>query len=561
VRWRIAVVAMVGAIVVAGLGVAAPVGADPVVVLPQGATELPAELPASRSIPAPSPETVRARDALAEAVAAPAALGSVTVSPGSGLVHGQDVTVHGEGWPAGDEVTVLQCGPNPLDPDDCEPAVLDEGDIGRVGAGGAVTRHFVAEVVLDTLEGPIDCRVVTCRIGLLDLWTGRLRLRTVGFDPGGPDPTRPTVAVTPDTGLVDGDLLDVTASGVHEEVPGFNLAQLVPCRTPVTSVDDCDQSQRELAEIDRNGDVAGRVWASPILDVFDRPYDCRTGTCALLVGPLSLGFDELGELSEVGLHDLAFDPLAPLQPPPTLTADPDSGLRDGDVVDLHGSGFDAERGFTVAQCAADATSAAGCQSGIVRFGVTDGSEITGSFVVLAKFLDGRGRTVDCRVQDCVVVVAHGDFGRHARAALDFDPDAPLLEPSITVTPSTGLHDGDVVTVAGTGWPHDQPILIGQCPAGTRDVFFCDISDDGFVWPESVAVPLARTRAAAEASTGFEIEVPVRTTAYGPDGPVDCRVEPCELLASDDPGLRQARVPLVFGEAVAGPVSASPTFTG
>jgi hypothetical protein len=282
------------------------------------------------------------------------------------------------------------------------------------------------------------------------------------------------------------------------------------------------------------------------------------------VAPENFGFGWIAELSEAGLAEVDFDPGGALLPPPTLTVDPDADLLDGDAVELDGAGFDHERGFSVNQCPATARSFQDCLRGIFRFGWTDDTGLIGGYLgVLAKFVDGRNRTVDCRVEACEVVVAHGDFGRHARAALHFDPDAPLLDPAITVSPATGLEDGETVTVTGTNWPHDQPVLIQQCPYGEHEYEACDWDTGGFAWPEGVAVPLERTRAAAEAASGFVTEAVVRTRIWTEEGRLDCRVERCSLLASDDAGFRQAQVPLAFAGADGspGPVSATPSFTG
>ena len=551
-------------LVAAGVGLTAPASAEPELVLPREVAEPPPELAPPPEPRAPSPETVRAREALADALRAPEGIGTVTVTPSTGLVHDQEVTVRGTGMTPGHEVTAFQCGPAPLEQGDCEPTVIWDERFPRVGPGGNVATTFRAEVILDNPRDPVDCRLVTCRIALLDLWTSRARFVDVTFDPGGPDPTRIPVTVTPNTGLLDGDVLTVTATDIPTPDDFLELAVLSFCRLPVISRADCDGHQVEYRELE-GGDLDATTWASAILDLPSGDHDCRVGPCAVIVGPENFGFGWLAETSEAGLAEIEFDPGGALRPPPTLTVDPDTDLNDGDAVRLHGTGFDHERGVTINQCAATATSDRDCVGGISRFSwADDAGEFRGYLGVLAKFVDGRGRTIDCRVEDCVVVVAHGDLGRHARAALDFDPDAPLLDPTITVTPSTGLEDGDEVTVTGTNWPHDQPILLTQCPYGEHDFYACDFLDGGgFAWPRSVTLPVARTRADAESSTGFRAEMRVRTRIWTERGRLDCRVDRCAVLASDDTGMRQAQAPISFAEAAegVGPISASPSFTG
>src|SRR5207302_103432 len=47
--------------------------------------------------------------------------------------------------------------------------------------------------------------------------------------------------------------------------------------------------------------------------------------------------------------------------------------------------------------------------------------------------------------------------------LQFDPGAPLPPPpAVTVTPSSGLADGQTVTVAGTSFGASSPVTVGEC---------------------------------------------------------------------------------------------------
>src|SRR5690242_9706421 len=105
--WRAAVA---GIVLVAGLGLTGPASAEPELVLPEGATDqLPPELEPPLAPRTPSAEAVRVRDAVTAALTAPAAAGTVTVTPSTGLVHGQEVAVSGSGMTPGHEVVAIQC--------------------------------------------------------------------------------------------------------------------------------------------------------------------------------------------------------------------------------------------------------------------------------------------------------------------------------------------------------------------------------------------------------------------------------------------------------------------
>ncbi len=490
---------------------------------------------------------------------------TLTVTPDTGLVHEQTVTLRGQGWAAHDELIALQCAPGPFDFFACEVLTDFEAPLPRAGPQGRFSTTEAVEVILDTEDGSVDCRIVTCRVGVGSGVSGAVRLVDVSFDPGGPDPTRYRVSASPDTGLVDGDVVAVSGSGFPRSFDDFGVATVTPCRTPLTGPGDCDFGERQYVEVLADGSLRGTVVVGAVLALDGGPYDCRSGTCALMVQPDDF-FDEQGELSEAGLAPIAFDPGGALRPPPTLTVDPSTGLRDGDAVELHGAGFDPGRGFQVAQCRAGATSFQDCLGNPIYFGWSDNDEVGGFFGLRARFRDGNGHLVDCRVESCSIVIGHGDLGRHAEAVVAFDPDAPLLDPSITVSPSTGLSDGDVVTVSGTGWPDDgwvSSVEVLQCPADAFDSFDCFPAEETTVAPAGAveAVPLPETADEAREAMAFETTLEVHTVLdleFG--GRVDCRTEGCIVLAEDFGGERSARAPISF-LVDPGPISATPPFTG
>jgi hypothetical protein len=535
----------------------------------------PDEVPLSiqvRQRAAEHPEVAETLATLADATeAGPARSGgegggrTLTVTPDTGLVHDQTVTLRGQGWAAHDELVALQCAPGPFAFVACEVLTDFEAPLPRAGPQGRFSTTETVEVILDTEAGPVDCRLETCRIGVGSDVTGTVRLVDVSFAPGGPDPTRYRVSASPDTGLVDGDVVSVSGRGFPRAFADFGVATVTPCRSPLTAPGDCDFGERQYVEVLADGSLRGTVVVGAVLALDGGPFDCRSGACALMVQPDDF-FDEPGELSEAGLAPIAFDPGGALRPAPTLTVDPSTGLRDGDAVELHGAGFDPGRGFQVAQCRAGATSFQDCLGNPIYFGWSSDDEIRGHFGLRARFRDGNNHLVDCRVESCSIVIGHGDLGRHAEAVVAFDPDAPLLDPSITVSPSTGLRDGDVVTVSGTGWPDDgwvSSVEVLQCPADAFSSFDCFPAEEATAGPAGAveAVPLPETADEAREAMAFETTLEVHTVLdLEFRGLVDCRTEGCIVLAEDFGGERSARAPLSF-LADPGPISATPPFTG
>ena len=556
-----------------------PAAGDPVVVVPGATGEARPDAESVAREHEPSALAVRVRAALEDVeVAGAEGARTLSITPNSGLVDRQEVSLHGEGWPARAELFVIQCGPAPLDPAACEYSELDDdGGVIRTGPLGGFTAIRPVEVILDAEDGAIDCRVVTCRMVVIADDGDARRFAPLDFDPGGPDPDRYPVTVTPDTGLLDGQELTVTGSGFPLLFGRFGYAYLLPCRTPVLSAADCEGSLVDYVELTDDGSFDTKVVANAVLDLEIGPHDCRSAPCALLVGPESFSFGELGEISEAGLAPHAFDPGGALRPPPVLTVDPATDLLDGDTVELHGTGFLPSRDLEVLQCTAGATSSDDCTWGAFFFGdVDDAGEFDFVFGVMAVFRNGRGEVVDCREVACSLIAAHGSFGRHAEAPLDFVPGGELLVPSITVTPSTGLHPGDGVWVRGTNWVYGVPVEVGQCPAGVTGMSDCEPDFIGIAYPgeegiffrpdERVGVPLARTEGELERGESFVIDMPALIEIWSGKvgGFTNCRREDCVMLAADATDLRHDQVPLVFAardEPGGGPVAATPTFTG
>jgi hypothetical protein len=502
--------------------------------------------------------------------------GSFTVSPDTGLVHGQTVTIRGSGYPPRAPFEVLECVEGEPVGRACE--VLTDAtffdDLPRTGANGRFTVQEEVEVVVDTADGAVDCRIDQCLVSVGFLAPVAFSPEGLGgvpiaFDPAGPDPTRYPVAADPDTGLVDGDRVTVTGDGFPVDDPGFDLARVSLCRAPAGDVrEDCDAGEQQWVRVDRNGHVEATVVARAILHLRSGDVDCRVTSCVLLVepDPFFAPFGR-GEPSEAGLVPLAFDPAGPLQPPPVLTADPSTGLRDGDAVTVEGSGFDPDSGIRLAQCPAGATRWRACEGGIFWFG---GTSDTGSFRfpvgVKARFRDGFGRVVDCRTTACSIIAGHGDLGRHAEAVLSFDPDAPLLQPTIEVSPSEGLHDHDVVQVTGHHFPSATPIEIFQCAADAENRFECDLDHSvvtGFEDAPGLEVRQLSAEPPTEA-TDIQADYEVRAEYLPPFGPrVHCVRRPCEIWAIPFGEEQPARAAIAFeaGPAVPPPVAGSPAFTG
>ena len=87
----------------------------------------------------------------------------------------------------------------------------------------------------------------------------------------------------------------------------------------------------------------------------------------------------------------------------------------------------------------------------------------------------------------------------------FDPDAPLKPPPVrTVTPSTGLVDGQTVVVEGEHFSSNWHGIILECPAKRDEWFDCSFDYDLVRFPTADADRHSRVT--------FEVAAEVRSTA-------------------------------------------------
>ena len=165
-----------------------------------------------------------------------------------------------------------------------------------------------------------------------------------------------------------------------------------------------------------------------------------------------------------------------------VTATPSTELRPGDTVTLAGEGFTPGRMVGTVQCTMDviesSAGSAACDLGVLGTGSTPDGEgrATGSIEVRRVIRVGS-RTVDCTAEGVRCGVAMGqidDYDVSGAAEITFADDLPpLVQPTISASPSTDLRHGDTVTVTIDGLT-GPPDTIHLCRAATSS----EEGDDG-----------------------------------------------------------------------------------
>jgi lysophospholipase L1-like esterase len=115
----------------------------------------------------------------------------------------------------------------------------------------------------------------------------------------------PTVAVNPDTGLADGQTVEVSGTGFGT---GSQVA-VGECRTGATSVADCSVVGAVVATVDSSGSFTTQVTVSRVLTIGSSTLDCSTdGSCVIAAG-------QLPSLKTFATAPISFAPPPPPAPP------------------------------------------------------------------------------------------------------------------------------------------------------------------------------------------------------------------------------------------------------
>lgn len=343
----------------------------------------------------------------ATAARAAADIGTVTVSPDTGLVDGSIVTVSTTGATPGLAVDVSLCDVGRSLDDGCSRwlafGVVDD-------SGSASWQVEVNPLITQVDETVTDCRVVACEL-VLTAWSSEDPVEPevrvpVTFDPDGDLIPLPVAVALPSTDLVHHQTVNVTGSGFRSEdwVSIYQCHDLSQCRYLADGESGADGA------IDIDVQVRASLpgsFGGPLLD-------CRgtTATCQLMVVD--------------GRHriwlDVQFDPTVPLPPPPTISVTPDHDLVDGQAVTVTASGFapgaDVEVSFCVRSGDCD-------MSWGSSFIVDSSGAFTYTEPVYGDIVMQGGVHPDCRAEPwCEVRVTDWFDGTYVAAPVSFGAASP-----------------------------------------------------------------------------------------------------------------------------------------
>ena len=242
-------------------------------------------------------------------VAAPAsaqAAAQVTVTPSSGLLDAQVVTVSGSGFAPNGTAYVSMCLPGATDAFDCDSRQYPSVPIDAAGSFTVQYRviRFV-RAAFDTTTPPTDCAVAACTIGAADFLTGTGTVVYTPVDFADVPRVPPEVTLTPDTGLVDGQTVRVEGTGFR---PGETVA-LRQCPPGATAESQCTR-ESATTNADASGAISTDITVSRILR--STYAECAPAECTIGVSAIG-GFDQLGIGFAEPQLSISVDPYATLK--------------------------------------------------------------------------------------------------------------------------------------------------------------------------------------------------------------------------------------------------------
>jgi hypothetical protein len=397
---------------------------------------------------------------------------SVVVTPSTGLVEGQvvQVTVTGAG-PSG-FVGLVQCdaavGPAP----DLTILLAHCGN-GADSQGGDGTRPFTVRSTFRTFMGT----TVACGAAPADCTIGAGLLAGDRFGEAPIDVAPSPLVVDPSTDVADGEAVSVRVASA----PGTTVT-LAQCASPVGETQAASRCGTPSAvDVPASGLVTTSIALVAALDVDgpggDAPVDCAAGTCAVA------SFDAGG--ARLAAVDVGFrQPLA-------MTLDPAGGYVGGTHVETLVTGW-RDTTLQLRQCDASVVATHDLDGGPCSesWGVVgEGAAPRSLNVLLARMFTGAdGSAVTCgdAPDDCVIAVGAGPADQFLARPISFD-----AQPVATVTPSTGLSDGQEVSVAVSGLVPGAAYQVLQCN-DEGNVFGCEDRVPGTEVVASPAGELATT---------------------------------------------------------------------
>jgi hypothetical protein len=269
----------------------------------------------------------------------------------------------------------------------------------------------------------------------------------------------PTIVVTPNRRLVNGQTVQVAGAGFGAREPVAGLE----CVTGATDPSECDFNAFTEVITNRNGAFDTTFVLHRTIVTNTGFVDCAPSACELL-------FASEFDFGSQAMAALKFDRRVPL-PPTSVAVSPAKDLADRQTVKVTGAGFTRAPFVEMTECVVAAFSCRASSETVTRSDGTFSAKVS-----LDRLLtDQSGNLVDCAAAPgtCEVLAYDPtDLDYHAVTPLAFDASLPPPPPpTLTVRPHHNLPFYARVSVTATHWSPGDIVLIAECDS--RNTFACD----------------------------------------------------------------------------------------
>ncbi len=391
-----------------------------------------------------------------------AAAAQLTVTPATGLIDLQAVQVEATGFRPGALVGACQTIVGAASSDDCASETLVWGPSSATGTMSltVTVRRFV---YIPSLDRTVDCTdpAERCAIAAAEAFDIAATIvdLPIAFAPAlPPPPTRGSITVSPDEGLIHGEVVAVEGTGFRPDVDVV-IGQCVP---EPRSSGDCSRWEGTVARTDDAGSFSSthRLRRAFYLPEGGPIVDCVSSPCTIAVS------ERLDFPGTVVTAPLGFEPPSG---EPAISVTPDQDLRPGDVVTVSGVDFVPNEAVQASSCS---------DTSCWRYATTVVGE-DGSFSVRLTMFDPgdacRAATSSCHVR----VQQWEPFFLSVEAPIAFappDPPPPVVAPGgATVVEG----DGPTTTL-------QMPVTLSAPSNRTVTVEWATVHDPA--WGDVAAVP-------------------------------------------------------------------------
>ncbi|MGO9912138.1 MAG: neocarzinostatin apoprotein domain-containing protein [Acidimicrobiales bacterium] len=379
----------------------------------------------------------------------------IHLSQADNLTPGQIIDIKGWGFPRG-RFLLGECAPGWTAGHHCDTFSLDF----HVTASTKGTFNYPFQVERDILVNSktVDCVTLPgCDVEVVYFFgpdnTDKTATQTIFFNPS----AKPLVAkmvLSPGTGLAPNQI--VTISGVNF-APDLSTGASECLAVADLLFRDCDNVGYGPASTNAAGQLQGSYRVSKYIALYRghgrQIFNCERTKCEIA----------LVEGGSLGSAPLLFNPkAAPIVPGLTLSAS--SHLADGEILDVDASGFALDTPVYVQECKLGEPSR--CNSEYL--GAT--ADVAGSISVQFPVAEDLG-ALDCNTVTCEILVSdESDTWFESSHRISFDPTAAPVVPVMSVTPSTGIVSGSIVTIAVGNFPVGARVAIEECHSKSHDCF-------------------------------------------------------------------------------------------